>query len=137
MWYGLIRVSPITFHDDAFQMPNNRAKDRAPTLTPRKRKNEANDRTTTQTPQQDGNAKSHNTNFPILNTGTNEPARRFVPSQPNNTGSSSQGTDSLNTTTVYYEKSNGEHQDKCASIQTSPNISIGAATTTQTTNQKA
>ena len=39
MGYGLSRISPITFDDDAFQMPNTRARDRAPTSTPRKRKN--------------------------------------------------------------------------------------------------
>ena len=133
MGCGLSRISPIIFDDDAFQTPNNRAKDRAPTLTPRKRKNEANDRPTKQTPQQDGNDKSHN-----ANTSSNEPTGRFVPSQPNNTSSSAQGTDSLNTTTVYCEKSKGECQGKCASIQTSPRntISTGAANTTQTTNQK-
>ena len=130
----LSRISPITFNDDAFQMPNNRAKDRAPTLTPRKRKNDANDRPTTQTPHHDGNNKSHNANI-----GSNEPTSRFVPSQPHNTSSSSQGTDSSNTPMVYYEKSNGEHQGKCASIQMSPRntVSTGAANTTQTTNQKA
>ena len=114
--------------------PNNKARDRAPTSTPRKRKNDANNRPTTQTPQQDGNNKSLN-----ANTGSNEPTGRFVPSQPNNTGSSSQGTDSLNTTMVYYEKSHGEHQDKCASTQMSPKNTIptGAANTTWTTNQKA
>ena len=81
-----------------------------------------------------GNNKSHNTN-----TGSNEPTSRFVPSQPNNSSSSSQGMDSLNTTMVYYEKSNGEHQGKCASIQMSPRntVSTGVANTTQTTNQKA
>ena len=133
MGYYLSRISPITFNDDAFQTPNNRAKDRAPTLTPRKRKNDANDRPTTQTPHHDGNNKLHNANI-----GSNEPNGRFVPSQPNNTSSSSQGTDSLNTTMVYYEKSNGECQGKCASIQTSPRntVSTGAANTTQTTNQK-
>ena len=134
MGYCLSSISPITFDYDAFQMPNNRARDRAPTLTPRKRKNEANNRPTTQTPQQDGNNKSPNTN-----TSSNEPTDRFVPSQPNNNSSSSQGTDSSNTTMVYYEKSNGEHQGKCASIQMSPRntISTGAANTTHTTNQKA
>ena len=42
MGYGLSRISPITFDDDAFQMPSNRAKDRALTLTPRKKGNEVN-----------------------------------------------------------------------------------------------
>ena len=134
MGYGLSRISPITFDDDEFQMPNNKARDRAPTSTPRKRKNEANDRPTTQTPQQDGNNKSHNPN-----TSSNEPTGRFVPSQPNDTSSSSHRTDSLNTTMVYYEKSHGECQGKCTSIQMSPKNTIptGAANTTQTTNQKA
>ena len=107
MGYGLSRISPITFNDDAFQMPNNRAKDRAPTSTPRRKRNEANDIPTTETSQQDGNTKSHNTNLLISNVGSNELVSRFVPSQPNNTGSSSQEKDSSNTTTVYYEKLNG------------------------------
>ena len=107
MGYGLSRISPITFNDDAFQMPNNRAKDRALTSTPRKKRNEANDIPITETSQQNGNMKPHNTNLLISNTGSNEPVSRFMPSQPNNTGSSSQGTDSSNTTTVYYEKLNG------------------------------
>ena len=134
MGYCLSRISPITFDDDAFQMPNNRAKDRAPTLTPRKSKNDAKDRPTTQTPHHDGNNKSHNANI-----SSNEPTGRFVPTQPNNTSSSSQGTDSSNTTMVYYEKSNGECQGKYASIQMSPRNTIftGAAYTTKTTNQKA
>ena len=37
MGCGVSRISPITFDDDAFQMLSNRAKDRAPTLTPRKK----------------------------------------------------------------------------------------------------
>ena len=134
MGYCLSRISPITFDDDAFQMPNNKASDRAPTSTPRKRKNDANDRPTTQTPQHDGKNKSLN-----AYTSSNEPTGRFVPSQPNNNSSSSQGTDSSNTTMVYYEKSHGECQDKCASTQMSPKNTVptGAANTTQTTNQKA
>ena len=141
MGYGLSRISPITLDDDAFQMPNNRAKDRAPTLTPRKKKNEANNGSapTTLTPQQDGNAHSYNTNLLVPCTGSNHPAGRFVPSQPNNTGSSSQETDSLNTTMVYYEKSNRECQDKYTNVQMSHKntISTGTTTATQTTNQKA
>ena len=62
-----------------------------------------------------------------------------MPPQPNNTGSSSQEMDNSNTTTVYYEKSNGECQNKSTSIQTLPKNTIltGTTTTTQTTNQKA
>ena len=139
MGYGLSRISPITFDDNAFQMPNNRAKDRAPTSTPRRKRNEANDIPTTKTSQQDGNTKSHNTNLLLSNASSNESVGRFVPSEPNNTGSSSQEKDSLNTTTVYYEKSNGGCQDKCVSIQMSPKntISTGTATAMQTANQKA
>ena len=36
MGYGLNRISPITFNDDAFQTPNNRTQGRAPMSTPRK-----------------------------------------------------------------------------------------------------
>ena len=106
MGYGLSRISPITFDDDAFQTPNNRAKDRAPTSTPRKKKIEANNGSTLTTwiPQQDGNDKSYNPNLLVPGTGSNEPAGSFVPSQPNNTSSPSQETDSSNTTMVYYVK---------------------------------
>ena len=140
MGYGLSRISPITFNDDAFQMPNNRVKNRVPTSTPRRKRNEANDIPTTEAPQQDGNTKSHNTNLLISNAGSNELVSRFVPSQPNNTGSPSQETDSSNTTTVYYyKKSNGGCQDKCVSIQMSPKntVSTGTATAMQTADQKA
>ena len=142
MGYGLSRISPITFDDDdAFQMPSNRAKDRGLISTPRKMKNEANtgSTATTQTPHQDGNAKSYNANLSVAGTGSNKPSGRFVPPKPNNTGSSSQEMDNSNTTTVYYEKSNGEHQNKSTSIQMLPEntISTRTITTTQTTNQKA
>ena len=102
MGYGLSRISPITFDDDAFQMLSNRAKDRALTLTPRKKRNEANTGSipTTQIPQQDGNARSYNADLSVAGTSSNEPSGRFVPPQPNNTGSSSQETDNSNTTTV-------------------------------------
>ena len=140
MGYGLSRISPITFDDDAFQMLSNRAKDRAPTLTPRKKRNEANTGSTptTQAPQQDGNAKSYSADLFVAGTGPNKPSGRFVPPQPNNTGSSSQEMDNSNTTTVYYEKSNGECQNKSTSIQMSPKNTVltGTTTTTQTTNQK-
>ena len=42
MGYGLNRISPITFDGDAFQTPRNRAWDKVPTWTPRKRRNEVN-----------------------------------------------------------------------------------------------
>ena len=140
MGFGLNRISPITFDDDAFQTPNNRAKDRALTLTPRKKRNEANTGSTpaTQTSHQDGNTKSHNEDLSVAGKSPNEPYGKFVPPQPNNTGSSSQEMDNSNTTTVYYEKSNGEPQNKSTSIQMSPKntISTGTTNTTQTTNQK-
>ena len=61
MGFGLNRISPITFNDDAFWTPNNKAKGKAPTSTPRKKRNEANTGSTlaTQTSHQDGNDKSH------------------------------------------------------------------------------
>ena len=95
MGYGLSRISPITFNDDAFQTLSNRAKDRALTLTPRKKRNEANTESnpTTQTPQQDGNAKLYNADLSVAGTSSNKPSSRFVPPQPNNTDSSSQEMD--------------------------------------------
>ena len=62
-----------------------------------------------------------------------------MPPQPNNTGSSSQEMDNSNTTTVYYEKLTGKHQNKSTSIQMSPRHpkSRGTTTATQTTNKKA
>ena len=50
--YGLSKISPITFDDDAFWILSNRAKNRALTLTLRKKRNEANTGSTppTQTP---------------------------------------------------------------------------------------
>ena len=39
MGYGLSRISPITFEGDAFQTPNNQTQDRAPTSTPRIKRN--------------------------------------------------------------------------------------------------
>ena len=141
MGYGLSGISPITFDDDAFQMPSNRAKDRALTSTHRKKRNDVNTGSIppTQALQQDGNARSYNADLSVAGTGSNEPSGRFVPPQPNNTGSSSQEMDNSNITTVYYEKSNGECQNKSTSIQTSPRnaVSTGTTTATQTTNQKA
>ena len=106
MGYGLSKISPITFDGDVFQMPNNRAKDIAPTSTPRKRRNEVITESIppTQAPQQDGNAKSYNADLSVAGNSSKEPSGRFVPPQPNNMGSSSQETDNLNTTTVYYER---------------------------------
>ena len=107
--------------------------------TPRKRRNEVNTETflSRQVPQQEVNAKSYNAELSIAGNGPNVPSSRFVPPQPNNTGSSSQDTDNLNTTTVYYEM--GEHQNKTTSIQTSPKYpgSTETTTATQTANKKA
>ena len=140
MGFGLNRISPITFDDDAFRTLNNRAKGRALKSTPRKQRREANTGSTvaTQTSHQDADDSSHKKDSSVVDSRPNEPSGRFVPPQPSNTGSSSQGMDSSNTM-VYHEKSNGECQSKCASIQMSPRyiVSTGAATTSQTTNQKA
>ena len=40
MDYGLSRISPINFEGDIFQTPNNQTHNRAPTSTPRKKRNE-------------------------------------------------------------------------------------------------
>ena len=42
MGYGLSKISPIIFDGDAFQTPSNKTQDKAPTSTPRKRRNEIN-----------------------------------------------------------------------------------------------
>ena len=140
MGYSLSRISSITFNGDAFQTPINRAQDKAPKSTPRKRRNEVNTESipSRQVPWQDGNAKSYNAELSIAGNGPSEPSSRFVPPQSNNTNSSSQDTDSLNTTTVYYKNSTGEHQTKTTSIQTSLRDpgSTGTTTATQTTNKK-
>ena len=110
-------------------------------MTPRRRRNEVNTESIppTQAPQQDGNAKPYNAELSVVGNGSYKPCGRVVPPQPNNTGSSSQEMDNSNTTTVYYEKSTGKHQNKSTSIQMSPRHleSRGTTTTTQTTNKKA
>ena len=40
--YVLSTISPITFDGDALQRPSNRTQEKAPMLTPRKRRNEIN-----------------------------------------------------------------------------------------------
>ena len=141
MGYGLSKISPITFDGDAFQTPSNRAQDGAQMLTPRWRRNEVHIESVppAQATQQDGNATPYNAELSVACNGSNKPSGRFIPPQPNNTGSSSQQMDNLNTTTVYYEKSTGKHQNKSTSIQMSPRHPElrGTTTTTQTTNRKA
>ena len=80
MGYGLSRISPITFHDNTFQMPSNRAKDRALISTPRKRRNEVNTGSIlpTQALQQDGNARSYNADLSVAGNSSNEPSSRFM-----------------------------------------------------------
>ena len=81
----------------------------------------------------------HLSELSVAANDSNQPSGKFVPAQPNYTGSSSQETDNSNTTTVNYEKSTGKHQNKSTSIQTSPRHpeTRGTTTTTQTTNEKA
>ena len=138
MGYGLSKISPITFDGDAFQMPSNRAQDGALTWTPRRRRNEGNTESVppAQAPQQDGNTTPYNAELSVAHNSSNKPSGRFVPPQPNNTGSSSQEMDNSNTTTVYYEKSTGNCQNKSTSIQMSPRHPKprGTTTTIQTTN---
>ena len=83
--------------------------------------------------------KSYNADLSVAGNGSKEPSNRFVPPQPNNMGSSSQETDNSNTTTAYYERSTGEHQNKSTSIQTSPKhpAPTGTPTATQAMNKKA
>ena len=89
--------------------------------------------------QQDGNAKPYNAELLIAGNNSNKPSGRFVPPELNNTGSSSPEMDNSNTTTVYYKKSTGKHQNKSTSIQMLPRHpeTRGTTTATQTTNEKA
>ena len=139
MGYGLSRISPITFDGDVFQTPTNRTQDKAPTLTPRKRRSEINTESflSRQVPQQGENTKSYNAELSIAGKGPGEPSGRFIPPKLNSTDNSSQDTDNLSTTTVYYDKSTGECQNKTTSMQTLPRDSqpTGTTTTTQMSNE--
>ena len=42
----------------------------------------------------------------MTGNGKSEQSGRFIPPQPNSTDNSSQNTDNVNTTTVYYKKVN-------------------------------
>ena len=80
--------------------------------------------------------KPYNAEFSVAGNGSSKPSGRFVPPQPNNTGSSSQEMDNLNTTTVYYEESAGKCQNKSTSIQMSPRHLESRGTTTATQDNK-
>ena len=68
----------------------------------------------------------------MAGNGASESSGRFIPPQPNSTDNSSQDTDNLNTTTVYYEKSTGGHQNKTTGMQMSPRDLEPTGTTTAT-----
>ena len=92
MGYGLSRISPITFDGDAFQTLSNRTQDKAPTSTPRKRRNEVNTESflSRQVPWQSEKPKSYNAELSIAGKGPSEPSGRFIPPQPNSTDNSLQ-----------------------------------------------
>ena len=91
MGYGLNRISPITFNGDAFQTPSNKTQDKAPMLTPRKRRNETNTKSfpSRQVAQHGENTRSYNAELSIADKGLSEPSGRFIPPQPNSTDNSS------------------------------------------------
>ena len=134
MGYGLSKISPITFDGDTFQTPSNRTQDNALMLTPRKRRNEVNTEPflAKQVPWQSENLRLYNAELSMAGNGASEPSGRFIPPQPNSTDNSSQDTDNLNTTTVYYEKSTGGCQNKTTDMQTSPTTTV-----TQTSHKMA
>ena len=73
----------------------------------------------------------------IAGKGPSEPSGRFIPPQPNSTDNSSQDIDNSSTTTVYYEKSTGGHQNKTTGMQMSPGDPglTGTTTATQMSNK--
>ena len=88
MGYGLSRISPINFEGDVFQTPNNWTQDRAPTSTPRKKRNEIINKTfpVNQVPRQEEQprSKSYNAEMFITGVGTAEPFGQFIPPYPTN-----------------------------------------------------
>ena len=134
MGYGLRKISHITFNGDAFQTPSNRTQDNALILTPRKRRNEVNTESflARQVPRQSENPKLYNTELSMAANAASELSGKFIPPQPNSSDNSSQDTDNSNTTTVYYEKSTGECQNKTTGIQMSPKDLEPRGTTTAT-----
>ena len=122
MGYGLSKISPITFDGDAFQTPSNRTHDNALMSTPRKRRNELNTESflSRQVPQQGENPRLYNVELSMTGNGKSEQPGRFIPPQLKSTDNSSQDTDNVNTTTVYYDKSTGGCQNKTTDMQRSP-----------------
>ena len=70
----------------------------------------------------------------MAGNGASELSGRFIPPQPNSSNNSLQDTDNSNTTTVYYEKSTGECQNKTTGIQISPKDPEPTGTTTDDTD---
>ena len=128
MGYGLSRISPITLKADVFQTPNNQTQDRAPTSTPRKKRNDTVNKTFpgNQVPRQEEQprSKSYNAEMSITGVDTAETFGRSIPPHPTNTDNfaagSSEDSQNFNQMTVFNGKTSGTSQPRNTDIQTSP-----------------
>ena len=132
MGYGLNRISQITFEGDAFQTPNNRTQGRAPTPTPRKKRDEPQGGLVNKTfpvnqaPrwEKQPRSESYDAEMSIRDAGTIQLLGRYVPPCQMNTDNfasgSSDNLQNLNQTMVFNGKSTGTNQPRNTSMQTSP-----------------
>ena len=132
MGYGLNRISPITFEGDVFQTPNNWTQGRAPTSTPRKKRNETQgppvNKTSpvNQVPRQEEQPRSkyYNAEMSITDVGTAEPFGRFIPpcqmDADNFASGSSEDSQNFNQMTVFNGKTTGTIKPRNTGMQTSP-----------------
>ena len=112
MGFGLNRISPITFDDNAFQTPNNRTQGRAPTSTPRKQgKNSG-----LQIDQQKQDVQT-SPEPDIANTSVRNTGRFIPPGQSNPTGNSPSDSEDAGNQTVFL----GNTQQKLVSTSVSTN----------------
>ena len=110
MGYGLNRISPITFDENAFQTANNRTQGRAPTSTPRKQGKKSGSQEDQQ--RQDGqvSSESYNTDTSVRNVG------QFIPpGQSNPSDISPSSSEDVTNQTVFQ----GNTQQRSVSTSTS------------------
>ena len=120
MGYGLSRISPITFEGDAFQTPNNWTQDRAPTSTPRKKRNDTVNKMfpVNQVPRQkeQPRSKSYDAEMSIVGMETAESFGRFTPPLQTNADNfvsgSSEDPQNFNQTRVFNGKTTGTSQPR-------------------------
>ena len=161
MGYGLNRISPITFDEDAFQTPDNRTQGRAPMSMLRKKGKQASSQADQQGQsmnktyplkqalRQDGQARSNsydadtlarNTDPPHQPLGHFVPPRQSHPSDNNPSSSEDDSNQNQNNTTVFNGQTHqkmvstgtGMDQPSNTGIQTSPATSAPTGITEAT-----